>query len=140
MSYTFHAYLLAARLPSAADLREALRQASSRVELPGVEDLASVRGFLPVLLDGMPTGFELHGAPITDREREAYRRQLALDGETSDPLFEILTACDLEFSFACRASDEREVTAARIVAIVLAELACGWFSDPQAGESVRFGG
>lgn len=139
MSYDLNTYVRKDRVPSMTALSQELLRAGGRVEIVDVENLMTVSGYLPVTLDGAPTGFELYCDEITERRRAAYRRQLERDGATTDKRFEILMACDLDFWFACKASDEREMTAARIVAVALAEVARGWLSDPQTGETTPYG-
>jgi hypothetical protein len=138
MSYDLNAYLRKDRLPSMSALGERLEAAGGRVVLQGVTDLTSVSGFLPVVLDGAPTGFEIYSDEINEAQRSSYRKLLERKGEAPDRFLEILTACDLDIGFSCKASDSREMTAARIVAKVLAEAAQGWFSDPQTSETIRY--
>jgi hypothetical protein len=138
MSYDFNAYVRRDRLPSIAALLERLQSTGARVVLDDVDDLTAVSGFVPVILDGAPTGFELYCDDITQHRRDEYRRLLEARHEASDEFLEILSACDLDIGFSCKASDPRELTAARIVATSLAEAAQGWFCDPQTDETIRY--
>jgi hypothetical protein len=138
MSYGFNAYILKARIPSESVFREWLQRAGGRVVIPEPGDLVTASGFLPVVLDGTPTGFEVYSSEITEPQREDHRNSLARAGEGPDRFLEILTACDLDVGFTCKTSDPHEVTAARIVATTLAEGAGGWFSDPQTAENIRY--
>ena len=138
MSYDLNVYVRKDRLPSTAALRERLERGARRVELRDVDDLANASGFVPVVLDGAPTGFELFSSEITERDRGRYRKLLEERGEAPDQFLDILTACDLDIGFSCKASDARELAAARIVATALAEEAQGWFSDPQTDETINY--
>ncbi len=140
MSYSLSAYVRREQVPSGAALNERLRQAGARLELNNVGDLTSHRGFLPVKLDGQLTGFELYSAEITDKDRAAHRKELAIDGETTDELLEILVASNFEIGVMCAAKDARELAAARLFTRTIAQAAGGWFSDPQTGETTRYGG
>jgi hypothetical protein len=138
MSYDLNVYLRKDRLPSVAALRERLERADRRVELRDLDDLTSVSGFVPVMLNGASTGFELESNEITDRDRGLYRKLLEERGEAPDEFLDILTTCDLDIGFSCKANDARERAAARIVATALAEVAQGWFSDPQTDETISY--
>src|SRR5262245_32525219 len=138
MSYDLNVYLRKDRLPSVAALRERLERGNRRVELRDIDDLTSVSGFVSVMLDGASTGFELEASEITDRIRNLYRKLLEQRGEKPDKYLDILTACDLDIGFSCKAGDARERAAARIVATALAEAAQGWFSDPQTRETISY--
>ncbi|MGE5180826.1 MAG: hypothetical protein ACM31C_02130 [Acidobacteriota bacterium] len=138
MSYDLNVYVRKDRLPSAAALRERLARAGRGVELRDIDDLTNIRGFVPVMLDGALTGFELYSSDITDRDRDEYRELLKERGEAPDEFLKILTTCDLDVGFSCKASDSRERVAARIVATALAEAAQGWLSDPQTDETISY--
>jgi hypothetical protein len=138
MSYDLNVYLRKDRLPSVAALRGRLERAERRVELRDIDDLTSADGFIPVVLDGAPTGFELRSSEITERIRALYRKILNERGEKPDIYLDILTACDLDIGFSCKAGDASERAAARIVATALAEEAQGWFSDPQTRETISY--
>jgi hypothetical protein len=138
VSYDFNVYVRRERLPSVAELQARLRAAGDRVELGQIVDLTATSGFVPVLLDGKTTGFELYPRPIDDVQRQDYRGILADNHAAPDQFLQILEACDLDIAFHCRASNRDEVTAARIVASAVAAAAHGWFTDPQTAETIRY--
>jgi hypothetical protein len=137
VSYDLNVYVRQDKLPSGAALRERLERAGCHVD---IDDLTSTSGFVPVVLDGVSTGFELHSSEITDRDRGLYRTLLEERGEAPDEFLDILTTCDLDIQLSCRAGDSSERAAARIVATALAEAAQGWFSDPQTRETLSYAG
>jgi hypothetical protein len=140
VSYDLNVYVCKNRLPSGAALRERLERGPRRVELREIDDLANASGFVPVMLDGTSTGFELFPSAITERDRSLYLKLLEERGEVPDQFMDILTTCDLDIGFSCRASNSSELAAARIVATALAEAAEGWFSDPQTNETISYAG
>ncbi len=138
MTYDLNAYLRRDHLPTASILQASLMRSGHHVVLPNIDDLTLVGGYIPLLLDGTPTGFELYADEITDAQRDDYRGLLKDRGLPSDQFLEILITSDLDIGFACESSDQRQIRAARLVAHALAEAAKGWFSDPQTGETIRY--
>src|SRR4051812_44611046 len=121
MSYDFNVYVRRDRLPVVSDLRSLLERAGAHLELEGLDDLTTVSGFLPVVVEGVRTGFELYCDEITEKQRSEYRDLLEQRGKQQDEFLDILTACDLDIGLSAKAGDAREVAAARIVARTLAE-------------------
>src|SRR4051812_10800830 len=132
MSYDLTAYVRSSELPAFAVLRREIEKAGVQLNVPDTTDLAAVEGFLPVVLEGVTTGFEVFCNKITERQIAAYTQRLERSGEKPGEYLEILTTCDLRFDFFCT-SDPRERAAARIVATVVAKACAGWFGDPQTG-------
>ena len=137
MSYDLSVFVRRDWLPSSDLLRDALRKRGVEVVADDIADLSAAHGFLPVVIKGAPSGFELDGEAITDADRDEYRRLLARDGAASDDLMEILAVCDLELAFSCHASDD-ELAAMRIMATTVASLAHGWLDDPYAGKTTSY--
>ena len=135
MSYDLTVYAYKERLPSASDLRA--RLATNNVVIDETVELLKCQGFVPVTSGGAPSGFELYAREITDRDREAYRRLLARDGETSDRRLEALMDADVKLRFSCNARDPRELNTMRMIASSIAELARGWLEDPQTGQTAK---
>lgn len=137
MSYDFNAYLRLEDLPTLAALREVLRSTGGRVVIADEIDFAADGGYVEVLLDGSPTGFEVYSSEIDEKQRTRYRQRLQRANEQPDQHLAILEACNFDLNFNCSARDERSVTAARLVMRAIASAANGWFCDPQTGKTVR---
>lgn len=138
MSYDLTAYVRSERLPSMSALAAHLQRTGGRIAIDDLDDVTAMHGYVPVTLDGAPTGFEVYWSEITDERRSSYRQRLARNRETPGEYLEILTTCDRDVGFSCKSGDAREVAAARLVANALASLAGGWVRDPQTKEVVRY--
>jgi hypothetical protein len=125
MSYDFNAYLVRASFPTLAELREHLVQAGGRVTIDDGVDFLTDTGWVNVMLDGAPTGFEVYSSEIDDNEGP-------------DQHLDILESNDFDLNFNCK-RDEREQTAARLVITAIATATNGWLCDPQIGTTVRLG-
>jgi hypothetical protein len=134
MSYDLYSYVPHDRMPTIKMIEDRI---GGRVRLD-LQDLKLAKGFVPVIFDGIATGFELFFLPITEERRAAHRRALTNDGQTTDELMRALLACDSQFSISCKATDTNELDAARLVATAIAELGDGWLRDPQKGEVRRY--
>jgi hypothetical protein len=137
MSYDFIVYLQAQQAPTTAEVQTRISPALRFAE--GLPDLLKDDGFVPVTHLGRRTGFELMQSNIAaDEYEEGQRLFPRKPGEVDDPLYvACLTTCDRRIYFTGR--DEAEVAAARIVAHALAELAHGYFCDPQTDETEHLG-
>jgi hypothetical protein len=138
MSYDFNVYFRRAQFPTLAVLRAHLERAGKRVALDDDTNFLVDQGFMPVRLDGVPTGFEVYSQEIDDDARARYRARLARSQEPPDDYLHILESCDFDLNFNCK-SDPREVTAARLVMTAIATATNGWLSDPQQGTTIRLG-
>jgi hypothetical protein len=134
MSVDFLIYTWTKNVPDGREFCRRLEVEGQRVRFPEVPDLLGQEGFLPVLLDGRPSGFEVDVSPITDEERAMYRRFLAREGKESDGQYEILMRCDLTIMLSAHPGDE--AIAAEIIARALATASRGYFCDPQTGEVI----
>jgi hypothetical protein len=137
MSCDFNAYLRSKRFPTLAVIREQLQRAGGRVVIADEIDFTKDTGYVDIMLDGTPTGFEVYSSEIDDDRRARYRARLERAKAPPDEYLSILESCDFDLMF--NAKGEREVTAARLVMTAIATAADGWVSDPQTGKTVRPG-
>ncbi len=138
MSYDFNAYFRRADLPTIAVLREQLKRMGNRVAIDDDVDFLTVGGWVNVTLDGARTGFEVFSGEIDDDARARYRELLESNKEPPDQFLHILESCDFDLNFNCK-SNEREVTAARLVMTAIVTATNGWLSDPQNATTIRLG-
>jgi hypothetical protein len=139
MSYDFNAFFLRENFPTIAVLRAHLERAGNRVVIDDDVDFLVAEGWVDVTLDGTPTGFEVYSEEITDDSRARYRARLERNKEGPDQFLLILESSDFDLNFNCK-TDEREVTAARLVMTAIATATNGWLSDPQVGTTIRLQG
>ena len=136
MSRDFNVYFCRKDYPTIEVLRGELKRAGGRVAIDDDTNFLVDEGFMPVVLDGKPTGFEVYSREIDEAYRARHRERLRQSNASPDDYLRILEACDFDLNFNCKA-DEREVTAARLVMTAIATVTRGWFSDPQTGTMVR---
>jgi hypothetical protein len=137
MSYDFNAYFRRENFPTIALLREHLKRAGNRVVIDDDVDFLTAGGWVDVVLDGTPTGFEVFSGEVDDDSRARYRARLARNQTPPDQFLRILESCDFDLNFNCK--DDREVAAARLVMTVIATATNGWLSDPQNAITIRLG-
>jgi hypothetical protein len=121
MSVDLIVFLPRAKMPTPARWAEAIREAGFLADLDTDFDVDAFSGFLPCAYDGKPGGFEYLPSPLDSGERA----ELGASAEH-----------DFSVTFATH-SDMRELATSVIAAAVLASLAGGKLSDPQAGEDIE---
>lgn len=136
MSYDFGVYASSQRLPTLASLRVLVAASHPDLHFEDAIPLMELKGFFPVTFGGHDAGFEVLVGPITDRDRDLYRRLLAESGERANANYlAALETSDVDFMFICQTS--AAIEAARIFATELARATGGYFSDPQLGITRR---
>jgi hypothetical protein len=130
MSYDFIVYTLSSQIPEPARLAAELSSRAPWLGVPPSFDLREASGYVPLAT----TGFEIWLEPITAAEIEDHKEALKEAGEPDDDHLAILQGCDTSVMFNCK--DDREISAARIVAGALAALSGGFLCDPQKGVTV----
>jgi hypothetical protein len=134
MSYHFIIYYTRSnRFPDPARLAAELSSRAPGLSLPSSIDLRVARGFIPIA----STGFEVTRSPITSAQIEDHREALKEAGEADDDHVAVLQASDTRTTFRCK--DDKEISAARIVAGAVATLSGGYLSDPQQDITVQGG-
>ena len=133
MSYDFNAFFRRAAFPALPALRERLRP---RVEITDDVDFLTDTGWVNIILDGSPTGFEVYSSPIDEAERASYRARLARNGSPPDRFLHVLESCDFDLNVNCK---RNELTAARLVMTAIAAMTNGWLSDPQQASTIYVG-
>jgi len=133
MSYDFNVYFRRAAFPALPALRERLRP---RLEITDDVDFLTDTGWVNVILDGSPTGFEVYSSPIDEDRRAGYRARLARNGSPPDQHLGMLESCDFDLNVNCK---RNELTAARLVMTAIATMTNGWLSDPQEASTVQLG-
>ena len=130
MSYDFIVYTQRSQLPEPTRLAAELCSRAPWIDVPSSFDLREAKGYVPL----GTTGFEVWLEPITTAEIEDHKQALKEAGKPPDDHLAILQRCDTSVIFNCK--DDREVSAARIVAGALAVLSGGFLCDPQKGATV----
>jgi hypothetical protein len=138
MSYDLSAYIQSDQLPPFSDLRQRAEKVGVVVKLPETTELASIRGVVPVVYEGTECGFEITCGRVTEQRIAGYKKRLERSGNQPGEYLEMLTTCDRFIVFACTASNAREITAARIVASIVASAGKGWFRDEQSSTVIRY--
>jgi hypothetical protein len=142
MSYDLNVYTLRARLPGRGRLSDALAGEDPPIRLSLDTELIDHSGWLPLLIAGRSSGFEMTGSEVTSERILDFEADLN-DGTPVGPddlrWLEMLRTCDVSLLLSCRASNPDELMAASAVARAVARLSGGWYSDPQTGELERFG-
>jgi len=139
MSYDLQVYARADRLPPPETLSERVRQSHPHVTFELPLDVRTQKGFFPLRVDGVKTGFQLGLSQITEEDIEDYLEDLRESGgiaEEGDAFLRALRSNNVVLHFLCQSESEIEV--AKIISEAIARHCHGALIDPQEDTQVDF--
>lgn len=132
MSYDLTVFVKNSFLSSSSDLVRGAALSDLVLELDDSLSVKEVRGYLPCVLGGVKTGFEIFVSEVSESEIEDYREDLESSGMSvvGDRYYDLLVASDLSITLVSKG--EQELEAARLLATGLQSMGAAVL-DPQIG-------